>query len=324
MNAPFLPRNKSRTRQKARIGALSVLPVFFNLNAKNVVMIGGTEAAAWKTELLLAAGAQVLLHCHQTCTEMAELIAAHPLQIKMRSQTSFATDVADARLIIADAHNEAEAKRIQSIGRLHGVPVNIIDQPQFCDFQFGSIVNRSPIVIGISTTGAAPILGQAVRRKIEALLPLSLKDWAELAQKMRAKILATLPTGAQRRAYWEKFVDLSFSSAPSENAADEALKRVAESQELSETSDITVIGFSPSDPELITLKAVRALQAADVIVYPQNLPSQLQELGRREATRKVVQDPLKFDERVEGRLVVLLEGNPCLYRHVDTGAPNKI
>ena len=171
MNAPFLPRNKSRTRQKARIGALSVLPVFFNLNAKNVVMIGGTEAAAWKTELLLATGAQVLLHCHQTCTEMAELIATHPLQIKMRCQTSFATDVADARLIVADAQNEAEAKRIQSIGRLHGVPVNIIDQPQFCDFQFGSIVNRSPIVIGISTTGAAPILGQAVRRKIEALLP---------------------------------------------------------------------------------------------------------------------------------------------------------
>ena len=141
---------------------------------------------------------------------------------------------------------------------------------------------------------------------------------------MRAKILATLPTGAQRRAYWEKFVDLSFSSAPSEDAADDALKRVAKNQELAETPDITVIGFSPSDPELITLKAVRALQAADVIVYPQNLPSQLQELGRREAKRKVVQDPLKFDERIEGRLVVLLEGNPCLYRHVETHAPNKI
>lgn len=295
MNLPFLPRNRIAAkpyaeRRTARIGKLAVLPVFFDLQGENVLVIGGTEAAAWKAELLAAAGARVLIHAPHLSAGFEKLVAQSPEHFCLRATDQWDSDFANVKLIVCDAADAAEAKRVRSIASLYGLPVNIIDQPDYCDFQFGSIVNRSPLVIGISTHGAAPILGQAVRRRIEAILPNALDQWAAMAQRLRQTVMTYLPMGEKRRAFWEYFVDHVFAGAPkaeTESRLRQHCARMAieEPGADDEAFTVTHINYCDSDPELLTLKEVRKLQAADLVVYDEKTPTKILELARREAKR---------------------------------------
>lgn len=315
MNAPFL-RPNSRPRpapHQSRIERLSVLPVFFNLNDQQVVVVGGTEAAAWKAELLAAAGAKVLLHAGEVSAEMVNLIHSNSARIILRNQALFASDIADAQLLVADAPNKYAAQQIRAIAKLYGVPVNIIDQPEFCDFQFGSIVNRSPTVIAISTSGAAPILGQAVRRRIEAILPSSLGAWSKLAQRIRDKVNTHFTPGAERRAFWERFVDQVFQNTELPHQDEELFCNV---KAIQTDAKVTIIGFSPSDPELISLKAVRALQSAERIFYPNDTPNSILDLARREAERHLIDDGFVLPQRHQGTIVVLKSGDAAMFKEI--------
>ena len=172
-----------------RIEPLATLPVFFDLTGRRVAMAGGSAAAAWKAELLAAAGADVILHAPKAeiGDEMAALLAAGPAAGSLTHlDRPWALDsFRNAALAVGDCADEAEAQAFACAARDAGVPCNVIDKPDFCSFRFGTIVNRSPAVIGISTDGAAPILGQAIRRRIETLLPRALSGWAALAATVR-------------------------------------------------------------------------------------------------------------------------------------------
>ncbi|HEX2724547.1 MAG TPA: siroheme synthase CysG, partial [Beijerinckiaceae bacterium] len=200
-------------------------------------------------------------------------------------------DLDEVSIALADCESAREAARFATAARIRGVPVNVIDRPAFCDFQFGTIVNRSPVVIGISTDGAAPILGQAIRRRIEAILPASLGAWAEAAQAIRGRLLALLPTKALRRRFWEKFVDATFDDRADDGRL-AVLERLARETRLESAGhrvgQVAIVGAGPGDPELLTLKAMRELQAADVIVYDRLVGAGVLELARREARRIAV------------------------------------
>jgi uroporphyrin-III C-methyltransferase/precorrin-2 dehydrogenase/sirohydrochlorin ferrochelatase len=163
-------------RRPARIGELAVLPVFLSLKGKRAVVAGGSAAAAWKAELLAAAGAQVELYAPSAdlCDLFQDMIGHSDSAISHHDRNWTADDLDCAAIAICDAVDDDDAQDIFNAARVAGVPVNVIDRPEFCQFQFGTIVNRSPVVVGVSTSGAAPILGQAIRRRIETLLPLSL------------------------------------------------------------------------------------------------------------------------------------------------------
>ncbi|MCZ4271933.1 NAD(P)-dependent oxidoreductase [Maritalea porphyrae] len=324
MNAPFLRQNRSQStsERKQRIEPLSVLPVFFNLQAKQVLVIGGTDAAAWKAELLAAAGAKVYVHAARLSEDFEALIASAPRQFFKRNQHQLASDIADAHLLICDAPSESAAKHVRSIAKLHGVPVNIIDQPEFCDFQFGSIVNRSPAVIAISTSGAAPIFGQAIRRRIEMILPKNLARWAQLAQNLRDQVNLLLKPGAARRTFWETFVDRAFSQEVTSQSEDDLLTTCRDiAIDKGHSTKLTRIGYCTSDPELITIKAIRALQSADVIVHGPNTPAPILELARREAKRICVDDPEKTGKPIGKHVVTLIEGEPCRFDQAEIAAP---
>lgn len=325
MNAPFLRQNSRHTNsiRKQRIDALSVLPVFFDLNGKNVVVIGGTDAAAWKAELLGAAGANVFVHAASLSDEFEALISASPQQFFVRQLHQQAADMAGATLVICDAPSELAAKHVRAIAKLHGVPVNTIDQPKYCDFQFGSIVNRSPAVIAISTNGAAPIFGQAIRRRIEMVLPAQIAHWASLAENMRDRINQLLAPGRERRTFWETFVDKAFGEEVSpdcETALLDDCLQIAKNH-IAQTK-ITHIGYCANDPELITIKSMRALQSADVIVHASITPTEILELARREAKRICVDSPAYTNTPLGAHTVRLIEGNPCLFDQTEVGAPN--
>ncbi len=265
----------------ARIAPLAVLPVFFDLRGKRVVVIGGDEPAAWKIELLAAAGAQVDVYAEEICEELQSLAATPTITIHNRPWSP--SDLTAAALAIADLESDAEAHAFIAAAKVAAVPYNVIDRPEFCQFQFGAIVNRSPVVVGISTAGAAPILGQAVRRRIETLLPQTLTLWAQLAAKVRDQVMARLAVGPQRRAFWERLAENAFGTRAPE-AVDETVTLATAPQ----TGRVTLVGAGPGEADLLTIKAVRALQSADVILFDDLVSSEVLELARREAKRMLV------------------------------------
>lgn len=170
---------RPQTIAPRRIERLATLPLFHRLEGRKVVLAGGSEGALWKAELLAAAGADLLILAGDASELFAGLSADPPAgSVTVLPRAWQPDDLCDAALAVADVAAPDEAKAFAVAARQAGVPVNIVDQPEFCDFAFGSLVNRSPLVVAISTDGAAPVFGQAIRAKIEALLPAGLKAWA--------------------------------------------------------------------------------------------------------------------------------------------------
>lgn len=275
-----------------RMRPLAKLPIFFDLEGKRAVVAGGTAPAAWKAELLAAAGAAVEVYAIEPCAEMTALIkrgaAAGRIEHVGRAWTP--GDLNGAAIALADAADDGEARRFALAAHEAGVPVNVIDNPDYCDFQFGSIVNRSPVVVSISTDGAAPILGQAIRRRIETLLPQSLASWAEIAKSIRSQVSTTLAAGPERRRFWERLSEFAFAGSPSSSARSSlaALMSDIKGSAAGPLGRVTLVGAGPGDAELLTLKAVRAMQAADVILFDDLVSADVLELARREAKRMAV------------------------------------
>ncbi|THK37768.1 siroheme synthase [Ensifer sp. MPMI2T] len=299
MDALPLPLNDRTARPSPqRVASLATLPLFWTLKNKRVVVAGGGDAAAWKAELLAACGAEI--HVHAPRAELSDVFlgllkrgAAHEDGRLVHHDEIWHSGVfSGAALAIADCDDDAEAEAFFNAARAAGVPVNVIDKPAFCQFQFGSIVNRSPVVVSISTVGAAPILAQAIRRRIEALLPPAIKGWAAIAQAVRETVNARLNPGAARRAFWERFVDRAFLETPEEGVETRLMDELdCLSATRSAIGRVTIVGAGPGDAELLTLKAVRALQAADVILFDEAISNDVLELSRREAKRQFVGRP---------------------------------
>jgi len=169
--------------------------------------------------------------------------------------------------------------------------VNVIDKPAFCDFSFGAIVNRSPLVIGISTDGAAPVFAQAVRAKLEALLPKGFADWAAAAARWRGALKLAGLSFAARRRFWQLFTAHAVANPDREPAQADFDSFIAEVKGLGasvESGSVTLVGAGPGDPELLTLRAVRALQSADVILFDDLVSREVMDFARREARKMLV------------------------------------
>ena len=214
-----LASRKPVETEPQRMGRLAKLPVFLDLAGKRAVVVGGSAAAAWKSELLAAAGAHVEVYAETLEPDMASSIAGSNADNPIRHHSRhWSADIfGDAAIALADIDCNTEAEAFARAARAAGVLVNVIDKPAFCQFQFGSIVNRSPVIVGISTDGAAPILAQAIRRRIETVLPPALAAWGELARRLRETVMTRLTKGAPHRMFWEQFAKRAFAAPPSES-----------------------------------------------------------------------------------------------------------
>ncbi len=282
--------DKSRGEARAAIGDLAVLPVFFPLAGRQVVIAGASERAVWKAELLHATGALVTVCSDAPCQEMRALAHASA-RLALVERTWRPEDLDGAAIALIDTLDDGEAACFRAAAKSAGVPVNAIDNPTFCDFQFGAIVNRSPLVIGISTDGAAPVFGQAIRGRLETLLPPTLQAWAQAARTWRARVVPLhLPFHARRR-FWELFSLRALGSdpRPPQEADFSAFLGAATSgvglAGGGATGQVTLVGAGPGDPDLITLKALRALQGADVVLYDNLVAPAIVEMARRESQK---------------------------------------
>jgi uroporphyrin-III C-methyltransferase/precorrin-2 dehydrogenase/sirohydrochlorin ferrochelatase len=313
-----------------RMGALARLPAFFALDGKRAVVAGGSAAATWKAELLSAAGAKVDVFAAVPGEEMLTLAAAPPRGAVVVHQRAWtADDCRSAAIAVADCADDAEATAFAAAARAAGVPVNVIDRPAFCDFSFGAIVNRSPLVIGISTDGASPVFGQAIRAKIEALIPQGFARWAGAARTWRPRVQALALPFRGRRNFWERFTARAVA-APNAAPTDADLAALLKPA-TPNTGSVVLVGAGPGDPELLTLRAVRALQSADVILFDDLVAPDILDFARREAKKMLVgktghgpsckQDDinaLMISLAKAGRRVVRLKGgDPMIFGRAD-------
>jgi len=287
--------NTSRTpseASRARLQALARLPVFLSLDGKRAVLAGGNAAAAWKAELLSAAGARVEVYAAEPCEELLQLAADPPRgAISINRCDWKAADVHGAAVAIGAFEDDKGAAKFAAAARAAGVPVNVIDKPAFCDFSFGAIVNRSPLVIGISTDGAAPVFAQAIRAKLEALLPNGFAGWAAAAARWRNAVKASGLSFAGRRRFWQLFTAQAVARPDQEPDQIDFDQLIAEVKGLGaavENGSVTLVGAGPGDPELLTLRAVRALQSADVILFDDLVSNDVLDFSRREARKMLV------------------------------------
>ncbi len=308
----------------AELQPLSVLPVFFDLHGKRVLFAGSGEGALWKLQLILSAGAEITLIASELSPDVQEFVDQSPDRLTHQSREWASDDFHACAMAIGAIDDHDQAKAFAAAARKAGVPVNVIDQKEFCDFQFGSIVNRSPVVVSISTAGTAPALAQVIRSRIEALLPSHLGAWAEAAKTMRDRVKALVPNGSERRRLWQSFAHTAWVEPASKAAAffDHVTKRSVESR-----GHVTLVGAGPGAGDLLTLRAVRAMQAADIILFDDLIADDVLDLARREAKRMLVGkrghrascrqediNTLMIDLAKKGKRVVRLKsGDPMIF-----------
>ncbi len=268
------------------IRPLAALPLFFRLAGRRAALAGGGDGAAWKAELIASTGARVDVFAPELSAKLSQ-IASRREMITINERRWRAEDLAGAALAILETEDDGEARDFCAAARAAGVPVNVIDRPDFSDFSFGTLVNRSPLVIAVSTDGAAPVFAQAIRTRLEALIPAGFAKWAEAAREWRRRVAELGLDFRQRRRFWERFAELALRSVDrGPEAADfEALAAARAASASPSRGRIFIVGAGPGDPDLLTLKAVRALQSADVVMFDRLAPQGVVELARREARR---------------------------------------
>jgi uroporphyrin-III C-methyltransferase / precorrin-2 dehydrogenase / sirohydrochlorin ferrochelatase len=270
------------------MGDLATLPVFLKLRGKLALVAGGSGGTAWKAELLAAAGAQVRLVWAEPDAETIKLAAEWPDRVTLITRGLEDADFHEVAIAIGALEDDAEGAHFAATARAKGIPVNVVDKPAFCDFQFGAIVNRSPLVIGISTDGGAPPLGQAIRSMIETILPIGFARWAQAAKNWRGRVMGAGLDGADRKTFWRRFAGEAMKRPNAIPCPIEREVMIAD-LECGDTAKgkghLALVGAGPGDPELLTLKAVRYLREADVILYDDLVSDGVLAFGRREARK---------------------------------------
>jgi uroporphyrin-III C-methyltransferase / precorrin-2 dehydrogenase / sirohydrochlorin ferrochelatase len=268
------------------------LPVFMSLSGKRAVVAGGNAAAAWKAELLSAAGAEVEVFAARASEELLMALVQPPDgRIIHYPREWDAPDLSGAALAVGAFEDDDCAARFAHAARALNIPFNIIDKPAFCSFTFGAIVNRSPLVIGISTDGAAPVFAQAIRARIEALLPTGFAHWAQAARAWRERIKRSGLPFSGRWRFWQLFAARAIANpnrAPDNTDFDLLLSDASTQAATFEGGSVALVGTGPGDPELLTLRAARILRSADVILFDTQTSAEILDFSRREARKMLV------------------------------------
>ena len=275
--------------------------------------------AARKISLLCRAGASVHIVAPEIGPATRQLIDDHGLTTSVRPyQTS---DIEDARLVVSATDNKQVNEQIYHDCVSAGVPINSVDKPALSNVVFPAIVDRSPVLVAISTGGASPTMARVVRGWLEARLPARLGALAEFVKARRDRVKALLPTIAGRQQLWQRVVEGPAAEAIYQGDEEKAETAFAAALEQKEAGWVAIVGAGPGDPELLTLKALRLIQSADVILYDNLVNRQILDYARRDAeqvyvgkkwrapsTRQEAINELMRNEALAGKAVVRLKG----------------
>ncbi len=267
---------------------MKLYPVFLQLAGKRCLVVGGGGAAVAKARLLAQAGARVALAADEPGDEAARLIADGA--VDRAALPASARDVAGHALVYAATGDRDRDRRVAAWARAAGVPASIVDVPDESDFQTPAIVDRDPVVVAVSTGGAAPVLARWLRARIERAVPEGVGRLARLMGGFRDTVRQRWPDYGDRRRFWEGYLDspaadaaLRGDEAAAQRAAIAHINRVLEGGD--PVGRVSLVGAGPGAADLLTLRAVRALQAADVIVHDRLIGPDVLDHARRDAER---------------------------------------
>ena len=277
---------------------MDYLPLFFDLRNKSCLIVGAGEVAARKLELLCRAGADVRIVAPAVGESVRTLIAQHKLEVAEREFTE--SDVTGAVLVIAATNDESVNQRVFDCCDAAGLLINSVDNPQISNVIFPGIIDRSPVLVAISTAGSSPTLARVVRGWIEARLPPGLGRLAGFIDARRDEIKERLGTIRERQRFWQRIIDgpageraMRGDAAAAGRAFDSELSAQL-SAEAPIAGCVLLVGAGPGDPELLTLKGLRAVQGADVILYDNLVNAEILEYARRDAEKIYVGKKRKF------------------------------
>lgn len=303
-------------------------PLFVDMKGQSVLVVGGGEAAAQKVRLIAKTPAAITVLADTPAPELISLAEEGRLTLHRRAFE--ARDIEGHRLVYAATGDTDADVHVAETATAHNIPVNVVDVQEHCSFLTPSIVDRTPLTIAIGTEGTAPVLARRIRRRIEALLPNRIGDLAIRAGQLRARIAIEIQDGRLRRRLWERLLSGPFASsvlANDDDAADTHLDVEMENirWEHSASGRVALVGAGPGDPDLLTLKALQALEQADVLVVDRLVSPEILDRARRDAKRIYVgktpgkPSPRQEDinrilirEAAKGQFVVRLKGGDPL------------
>jgi len=263
------------------------LPIFIDVRDRRCLVVGGGEIATRKISLLLKADAQVLVVAPGLCSRLAELHASGTIAWEKAEFSPRHLD--QAWLAIAATDDGAVNLAVSQAAQGRDIPVNVVDQPALCTFTMPSIIDRSPVVVAISSGGEAPVLSRLLRARLETLIPAAYGRLAALAGKFRKQVQQQLPEGSARRVFWENVFEGPIAEqmlAGREEAAFSALQHSLDRAVTEPVKgEVYLVGAGPGDPDLLTFRALRLMQKADVVLYDNLVSAEIMELVRRDAER---------------------------------------
>ena len=265
---------------------MEFLPLFHKLKGSHVLVVGGGEIALRKSRLLADAGALLRVVAPAIETQLGELLQSSGGEAVLRGYQE--SDLDGCQLIIAATDDEALNAQVSADAKARCVPVNVVDAPALCSVIFPAIVDRSPLVVAVSSGGDAPVLARLIRAKMEAWIPAAYGELAGLAARFRAQVKGLYPDVQQRRAFWEEVFQGPIADRQLAGQGAEAEKMLVEKihgQPPHAPGEVYLVGAGPGDPDLLTFKALRLMQQADVVLYDRLVAPAIIELCRRDAER---------------------------------------
>lgn len=264
---------------------MQALPIFFNISNRLCLVIGGGDIATRKVNMLLKANGQIRLVSPSVCAELQAMIAANKIQhLEAEFESS---QLEGACLVIAATDDEAVNEAVFLAAKAQNIPVNVVDAPALCTFTMGSIIDRSPIVIAVSSEGNAPVLARYIRTKIETMLPSAYGRIAAIAGEFRDQVKDKFNSVQARRIFWEEILQGPFVErvlSGQEQAAKDYLQDTLKNADTTKKrGEVFLVGGGPGDPDLLTFRALRLMQQCDVCVYDKLVSPEVMELVRRDA-----------------------------------------
>ena len=302
---------------------MDFLPLFLNIKNKICLVVGGGEVAARKVNLLRKAGGNVTVVAPELCPGLLKLSATS--EIIHHARQFEQADLSGAVLVIAATDNAGINQMVSEQAERLNIPVNVVDQPKLCSFIVPSIIDRSPVIAAVSTGGASPVLARIIRTRLETLIPSGYGRLADLANRFRSRVKERFENSPERRRFWEKVLNSGVAERVFSGHMEEAEAAMLQALENGAASaamgEVYLVGGGPGDPDLISFRALRLMQQADVVVYDRLVAQAILEMTRRDAERIYVgkerdQHAMRQEEinrllvklAKEGKRVVRLKG----------------
>ena len=266
---------------------MDYFPVFVKLKNQDCLVVGAGKIAARKIELLARAGAKITVIGNKISQHVSGLEQTY--QLKLLQKSFVPADVSGFRLVVSATDNKETNQQVAKAAEEQNILVNVVDSPDICSFIFPAIIDRSPVVAAVSSGSAAPVLARLLRAKIETIIPPAYGRLANLSEKYRNDVKKHIKEPAQRRIFWENIFQGSVAElvfAGNDQDAEQQLQQTITGQKDTSTlGEVYLIGAGPGAPDLLTFRALRLMQQADVIVYDHLVSPEIIDLARRDSEK---------------------------------------